>query len=127
VQDQVVILGGGESGVGAAILARAKGFEVFLSDKGQLHEKYTAVLRREGIEFEQGQHSEERILNSTLVVKSPGIPDTVSLILTLREKGIPVISEIEFAARYTDAQLIAITGSNGKRRIERRLSREYWG
>lgn len=114
VQNRVVILGGGESGAGAAILAKSKGFDVFLSDKGQLHQKYSDILIAENIPFEQGQHTEERILDSDLVVKSPGIPDTVPLIVALREKGIPVISEIEFASRYTDAQLIAITGSNGK-------------
>ncbi|WAC10670.1 UDP-N-acetylmuramoyl-L-alanine--D-glutamate ligase [Dyadobacter pollutisoli] len=114
VQNRVVVLGGGESGAGAAILAKSKGFDVFLSDKGQLHQKYSDILIAENIPFEQGQHTEERILDSDLVVKSPGIPDTVPLIVALREKGIPVISEIEFASRYTDAQLIAITGSNGK-------------
>lgn len=114
VQKKVTILGGGESGAGAAILAKSKGFEVFLSDKGQLHQKYADILNRENIPFEQGQHSEERILESDLVVKSPGIPDKVPLIVALKEKSIPVISEIEFASRYTDAKLIAITGSNGK-------------
>lgn len=110
----MTILGGGESGAGAAILAKSKGFEVFLSDKGQLHQKYSDILNSKNIPFEQGQHSEERILESDLVVKSPGIPDKVPLIVALKEKGVPVISEIEFAARYTDAKLIAITGSNGK-------------
>jgi UDP-N-acetylmuramoylalanine--D-glutamate ligase len=86
----------------------------FLSDKGQLHQKYADILNSRNIPFEQGQHSEERILESDLVVKSPGIPDKVPLIVALKEKGIPVISEIEFAARYTDAKLIGITGSNGK-------------
>jgi UDP-N-acetylmuramoylalanine--D-glutamate ligase len=114
VQKKVVILGGGESGAGAAILAKSKGFDVFLSDKGQLHQKYIDILERENIPFEQGQHSEKKILDCDLVVKSPGIPDTVPLIIALREKSIPVISEIEFASRYTDAKLIAITGSNGK-------------
>lgn len=114
VQKKVTILGGGESGAGAAILAKSKGFEVFLSDKGQLHQKYSDILNRENIDFEQGQHSEERILGSDLVIKSPGIPDNVPLVVALKEKGIPVFSEIEFASRYTDAKLIAITGSNGK-------------
>ncbi|MCF0071539.1 UDP-N-acetylmuramoyl-L-alanine--D-glutamate ligase [Dyadobacter sp. CY261] len=111
---KVTILGGGESGAGAAILAKSKGFDVFLSDKGLLHQKYSDILNSKNIPFEQGQHSEERILESGLVIKSPGIPDTVPLIVALKEKGIPVISEIEFASRYTDAKLIAITGSNGK-------------
>jgi UDP-N-acetylmuramoylalanine--D-glutamate ligase len=114
VQKKLVILGGGESGAGAAVLAKSKGFEVFLSDRGQLHQKYIDILVREGISFEQGQHSEEIILQSDLVVKSPGIPDTVPLIVALRDKGIEVISEIEFASRYTQAKIIAITGSNGK-------------
>jgi UDP-N-acetylmuramoylalanine--D-glutamate ligase len=114
VQKKVVILGGGESGTGAAILAKSKGFDVFLSDRGQLNQKYIDILNRENIPFEQGAHSEERILDGELAIKSPGIPDTVALIVALKEKGIPVISEIEFASRYTDAKIIAITGSNGK-------------
>lgn len=114
VQKKVTILGGGESGAGAAILAKSKGFDVFLSDKGLLHQKYSDILNDESIPFEQGQHSEERILESDLIVKSPGIPDNAPLIVALKEKGVPVISEIEFASRYTDAKLIAITGSNGK-------------
>jgi UDP-N-acetylmuramoylalanine--D-glutamate ligase len=114
VQKRVVILGGGESGTGAAILAKSKGFDVFLSDRGQLNQKYIDILNRENIQFEQGTHSEEIILACEMVVKSPGIPDTVPLVVALKEKGIPVISEIEFASRYTNAKLIAITGSNGK-------------
>lgn len=114
VQKKVVILGGGESGTGAAILAKSKGFDVFLSDRGQLNQKYIDILHRENIPFEQGIHSESRVLESDLIIKSPGIPDTVALIVALKEKGIPVISEIEFASRYTSAKLIAITGSNGK-------------
>lgn len=114
VQKKVVILGGGESGTGAAILAKSKGFDVFLSDRGLLNQKYIDVLDSENIPFEQGSHSESRILESDLIIKSPGIPDTVPLIVTLKEKGIPVISEIEFASRYTSAKIIAITGSNGK-------------
>lgn len=114
VQKKVVILGGGESGTGAAILAKSEGFDVFLSDSGLLNQKYIDVLNSENIPFEQGSHSESRVLESDLVIKSPGIPDTVPLIVTLKEKGIPVISEIEFASRYTSAKIIAITGSNGK-------------
>lgn len=114
VQKKVIVLGGGESGAGAAILAKSRGYDVFLSDRGQLHQKYSDILTSRDISFEHGQHTEERILAADLVVKSPGIPDTVPLILALKEKGIPVISEIEFASRYTDAKLIAITGSNGK-------------
>lgn len=111
---KLTILGGGESGVGAAILGKKQGFEVFLSDKGELKEKYAEQLRAHGIEFESGQHSEERILASDEVIKSPGIPNKAPLIQALKAKGISIISEIEFAARYTDAKLICITGSNGK-------------
>ena len=111
---KLVILGGGESGVGAALLAQAKGFEVFLSDRGALKEEYRATLQTAGIPFEEGQHTEARILAATQVVKSPGIPATVPLVQKLRAQGTPVISEIEFAARYTNAKLIGITGSNGK-------------
>lgn len=111
---KLVVLGGGESGVGAALLAQAKGFDVFLSDKGQLLEKYRALLREAGIPFEEGQHSEERILQADEVVKSPGIPEKVALVQQLKAKRIPVISEIELAARYTKAKMLGITGSNGK-------------
>ena len=107
-------MGGGESGTGAAILAKSKGFDVFLSDRGQLNQQYIDVLTREDIPFEQGFHSQEKILNSDLIIKSPGIPDTAALVIALKDNGVPVISEIEFAARYTDAKIIAITGSNGK-------------
>ena len=111
---KLVILGGGESGAGAAFLGRKLGYEVFLSDKGKLADKYRNILSEEGFDFEEGQHSEERIFAADLVVKSPGIPDTVPMIVKLREKGIEVISEIEFAGRHTDACMICITGSNGK-------------
>jgi UDP-N-acetylmuramoylalanine--D-glutamate ligase len=114
VSNKLVILGGGESGVGAAILGRSKGYEVFLSDGGKLQEKYRHELVDRGFTFEEGGHSEELILDASLVVKSPGIPDTSPLIVALTARNIPVVSEIEFAARYTDAKLIAITGSNGK-------------
>jgi UDP-N-acetylmuramoylalanine--D-glutamate ligase len=110
----LVILGGGESGYGAALLGKAKGFSVFLSDKGKLADKYRQLLGENGIDFEEETHSEERILAAGLIIKSPGIPDKVALVQKAREKGIPVISEIEFAARYTKARLIGITGSNGK-------------
>lgn len=110
----LVILGGKESGTGAALLGKKTGYEVFLSDKGEIEEKYKVVLRQAGIAFEEGQHSEERILKADLVIKSPGIPDTVPLVVMLREQGTEVISEIEFAGRYTKARMICITGSNGK-------------
>ena len=111
---RLVILGGGESGVGTAVLAQKKGYEVFLSDKGKLKDKYKDVLSKYEIKWEEEQHTEALILNATEVVKSPGIPDKVELIKKLKEKGIPVVSEIEFAGRYTNAKKICITGSNGK-------------
>ncbi|MEZ0485661.1 UDP-N-acetylmuramoyl-L-alanine--D-glutamate ligase [Fibrella aquatica] len=111
---RLVILGGGESGVGAALLGQAKGYDVFLSDRSPLQATYLQTLTEAGIPFEQGQHTESLILNATEVVKSPGIPDTVPLVLKLKSLKIPVISEIEFAARYTKAKLVGITGSNGK-------------
>ncbi|GAB2605447.1 UDP-N-acetylmuramoyl-L-alanine--D-glutamate ligase [Spirosoma areae] len=111
---RIVILGGGESGVGAALLAQSKGFDVFLSDKGALKESYRATLQTAGIPFEEGHHTEERIVVATEVIKSPGIPNSAPLVQKLRAQGTSVISEIEFAARYTNARLIGITGSNGK-------------
>ena len=111
---RLVILGGGESGVGTAILGKQKGFEVFVSDKGEIKKKYKKVLEHFEIEWESDNHTEARILNADVVMKSPGIPDKVPLVKALVEKGIPVISEIEFASKYTDATLIGITGSNGK-------------
>ncbi len=112
--DTLVILGGGESGVGAAILGKTKGFNVFLSDSGQIPERYRTQLDEEGIEWEQGGHSMDRILQADEVVKSPGIPPTAPVIEAIVAKGIPVISEIELAGRYTDARMVCITGSNGK-------------
>jgi len=114
LNNRIAILGGGESGVGAAILAQKKGFSVFLSDLGKIKEKYKNVLSDYKIDFEEEKHSKERILAAELVVKSPGIPDKAPLIVQLKESGIPVISEIEFAGRYTKAKTICITGSNGK-------------
>jgi UDP-N-acetylmuramoylalanine--D-glutamate ligase len=111
---RLVILGGGESGVGAAILGKQKGYEVFVSDKGEISKKYIKVLLNNGIEFEEKKHSERSILDATLVVKSPGIPDTVPVVLKLKQNGVPVISEIEFASKYTEATIVGITGSNGK-------------
>ncbi|MDE6825355.1 MAG: UDP-N-acetylmuramoyl-L-alanine--D-glutamate ligase [Paramuribaculum sp.] len=111
---RLIVLGGGESGVGAAILGHTKGMDVFLSDMGQIAPQYADMLREEGIPFEQGQHSMDRILAADEVVKSPGIAPTLPVIKAITEKGIPVISEIEFAGRYTDAKMICITGSNGK-------------
>lgn len=111
---RLVVLGGGESGVGAAILGKAKGMDVFLSDAGTLAPRYAEELRRRGIPFEEGGHTEGLILNATEVVKSPGIPPTAPMVVKIVEKGIPVISEIEFGGRYTSARMICITGSNGK-------------
>ncbi|MCT4581236.1 MAG: UDP-N-acetylmuramoyl-L-alanine--D-glutamate ligase [Flavobacteriales bacterium] len=110
----IVILGGGESGVGAAILAQKKGFDVLVSDNGTLKEKYKKDLDAYAIEWEENGHSLDRVFQATEVIKSPGIPDTIALIKDLREKQIPVVSEIEFAARYTKATKVCITGSNGK-------------
>lgn len=111
---RLVILGAGESGVGAAMLGQKENWEVFLSDKGSIKEKYKNVLSNLKIEFEEGKHSEAKILDADLVVKSPGIPDDVPMVKSLKTKGIKVISEIEFAAKYTNGKLIGITGSNGK-------------
>ena len=110
----VTILGAGESGVGAAILAQQKGYEAFVSDLGEIKPAYKAQLEQINVNFESGSHNEEKILSSSEIIKSPGIPDTAPLIQKAMEKGIPVISEIEFASRYTNAKIIAITGSNGK-------------
>jgi UDP-N-acetylmuramoylalanine--D-glutamate ligase len=114
MKELISILGAGESGVGAALLAKAKGYAVFVSDKGKISEKYKSILKAEEIAFEEGQHTENKIFKSAMVIKSPGIPDTVPLIKDLNREGIPVIGELEFAAKYTDATMIAITGTNGK-------------
>ena len=111
---RIVVLGAGESGSGAAILAKEKGFDVFVSDCGTISEPYRALLDQNGVPWEDGKHSEELILNADEVVKSPGIPLTAPLIQKLQKQGTHIISEIEFAARYTNAKMICITGSNGK-------------
>lgn len=111
---RLVILGAGESGVGAAILGKKEGYEVFVSDRGSIELKYKQVLIQEEIEWEAEKHTEDKILNADLVMKSPGIPEEAPLVLKLKENGIKVISEIEFASKYTHASLIGITGSNGK-------------
>lgn len=111
---KIIILGGGESGVGAALLAKKKGMEVFLSDKGSIKDSYKKQLEDAEIEFEEGSHDEERILSADWVIKSPGIPKKADLIKKIKEKGIRLSSEIEFASEFTDAKIIAITGSNGK-------------
>ena len=111
---RIVVLGAGESGAGAAVLAKVKGFDTFVSDMSAIKDKYKTLLDGHGIAWEEGRHTEEQILSADEVVKSPGIPNDAPLILRLREQGTPIISEIEFAGRYTDAKMICITGSNGK-------------
>ena len=111
---RIVVLGGAESGVGAAVLAKVKGNDVFLSDKGKIKEEYASMLRKWDIPFEEGRHTEELILSADEVVKSPGIPGTVPMVRKLREQGTHIVSEIEFASRYDSAKKICITGSNGK-------------
>ncbi len=112
--EKVVVLGGGESGCGAAVLAQQKGFNVFLSDNGKIKEKYKNVLTHNEIEWEEEKHTDSRFFDADIIVKSPGIPDFIPLIVDLKNAGIPVVSEIEFAIQYTDAKIIAVTGSNGK-------------
>ena len=111
---RIVILGAGESGTGAAILAKKEGFDVFVSDLSTIKPKYKEMLETRGIRWEEGQHTESDILNADEIIKSPGIPDKAPIIKKLKEQGTPIISEIEFAGRYTDAKMICITGSNGK-------------
>ena len=114
INKRLVVLGAGESGTGAAILAKEKGYDVFVSDCGTISAPYRALLNQNGITWEDGQHTESRILDANEVVKSPGIPLTAPLVKKLQAQGTPIISEIEFAARYTNAKMICITGSNGK-------------
>ena len=111
---RLVILGAGESGFGTAVLGKKEGYAVFVSDKGKISDKYQALLNEHNIEFESEQHTEEKILNADLVMKSPGIPEKAEMVKKVREKGVKIVSEIEFASWYTDAQIIAITGANGK-------------
>ncbi|AXP79828.1 UDP-N-acetylmuramoylalanine--D-glutamate ligase [Mariniflexile rhizosphaerae] len=111
---RLVVLGGGESGVGTALLGKAKGYHVFVSDKGKIKDKYKEVLIHNEIEWEDEKHSEEKILNADIVMKSPGIPDKAPLLKQIRKQGILVVSEIEFAAKFTNATIVGITGSNGK-------------
>ncbi|MBQ8467289.1 MAG: UDP-N-acetylmuramoyl-L-alanine--D-glutamate ligase [Prevotella sp.] len=111
---RIVILGAGESGAGAAVLAKKEGFDVFVSDMSKIAPRYKQMLDERGIKWEEGQHTESLILNADEIIKSPGIPDTAPMIVKVKEKGINIISEIEFAGRYTDSKMICITGSNGK-------------
>lgn len=114
MMDRIVVLGAGESGAGAAVLAKAKGFDVFVSDFGVISAKYKKLLDEHDIPWEEGQHTDEKILSADEIIKSPGIPDESPMMQKVLNKGIHVISEIEFAGRYTDAKMICITGSNGK-------------
>ena len=114
MKEKIVILGAGESGTGAALLAKVKGYEVFVSDAGVVKEKYKAELQLHDISFEEGGHSNEKILDADLIIKSPGIPDKAPIMQEAAKLNIPVIDEIEFAFRHTDAKVIAITGTNGK-------------
>ena len=112
--ERIIILGAGESGVGAALLAKQKGIDVFVSDHGEIQDKFRTDLTNAEIKFEEGQHTMDLILAADRVIKSPGIPNHVEVIKKITEKGITIISEIEFAYQQTDAQIVAITGSNGK-------------
>ena len=111
---RIVVLGAGESGAGAAVLAKTKGFEVFVSDMSSIKDKYKKLLNDHAIEWEEGQHTEEKILNADEIIKSPGIPKEAPMVKKLIEKGIHIISEIEFAGRYSNSKMVCITGSNGK-------------
>ena len=114
MEKRIVILGGGESGCGAAILAKKLGFDVFLSDYGTIADKYKQMLDEQEIPWEEGKHTKELILNAGEVIKSPGIPNEAPMVVQIKDAGIPIISEIEFAGRYTRAKMVCITGSNGK-------------
>jgi len=114
MEQRIVILGAGESGTGAAVLARKQGFDVFVSDSDRIKDHYKEILYNYDIEWEEGKHTERLILNASEIIKSPGISEKSEIIAVIRKKGIKVISEIEFAGRYTSARKICITGSNGK-------------
>lgn len=111
---RIIILGAGESGTGAALLAKTKGYDVFVSDRAAIANDYKSQLISANIDFEEGKHNEQLIMNADLIVKSPGIPESADLVKKLRAQGVEIIDELEFASRYTDAKLIAITGTNGK-------------
>jgi len=114
LKKRVVILGAGESGTGSAILAAARGYDVFVSDSGEIKDRYRQELRDGNIAFEEGKHSNSVISKADIIIKSPGIPDQSEIVVKARESGIEVISEIEFAGRFSDATMICISGSNGK-------------
>ncbi|MFL0154074.1 Mur ligase family protein, partial [Tenacibaculum maritimum] len=111
---RLVILGGGESGVGTAILGKEKGYDVFVSDTGRISSNYKEELLKRGIDFEENQHSESKIFNADIVMKSPGIPEKVAIVQQVALRGIKIVSEIEFASQFTNATIVGITGSNGK-------------
>ena len=112
--EKIAILGAGESGAGSAILAKGKGFDVFVSDRGDVKQKYREMLDKHGIRWEEGKHTESEIFSAAEVIKSPGVREDAPIVVKLRQKGIPVISEIEFAGRYAEGIKICVTGSNGK-------------
>lgn len=114
MKQRLVILGAGESGVGTAVLGLKQGYEVFVSDKGKIADKYARELEKHGVVYESGQHTEEKILNADVVMKSPGIPEKAEMVKKLRAKGVKIVSEIEFASWFTNAQIVGITGANGK-------------
>lgn len=114
MKERIVILGGGESGTGAALLAKAKGFDVFVSDQGTLKDKYRDELTNAGIDFEEGKHTADQILNANIIIKSPGIPEKAEMVKKAKDKGIKIIDELEFAFQYVKGKVIAITGTNGK-------------
>ena len=114
MEKRIVVLGAGESGAGAAVLAKKEGFDVFVSDMSKIADKYKKQLDDHQIAWEEGQHTEEKILNADEIIKSPGIPDTAPMVAKAIAKGIGIISEIEFAGRYTTSKMVCITGSNGK-------------
>ena len=114
MKELIVILGAGESGIGSAVLARMKGFDVFVSDNGTIKPKYKELIKKYDLPFEEGGHTFEKILNAVEIIKSPGIPEKAEIIQAVRKKEIPISSDIEFASRYTSAKTICITGSNGK-------------
>ena len=118
---RIVILGAGESGAGAAVLAKKQGFDVFVSDMSAIAEKYKKQLDSHAISWEEGQHTASMILNADEIIKSPGIPDTAPMVAKAIDAGIPIISEIEFAGRYTHSKMVCITGSNGKTTITSRI------
>lgn len=111
---RIIVLGAGESGTGAAVLAKQQGFDVFVSDSSQIKASYKSLLEAHAISWEEGQHTEVQLLNADEIIKSPGIPDKAAIVQKILKAGIPIISEIEFAGRYTDSKMICITGSNGK-------------